>query len=132
MSKNIFYRIPYEYGEVNVPRLKGISKSQLQKLVVNTNYDSITFKDTSFMLEDDGAEQILFVVKHELIKGFESVYCYSVFGMERLYEYNIPIFFSRTDSHNAISKDKVDGTYDVSDIEVALENEENCNYTFFI
>jgi len=132
MSKNIFYRVPYDYDEANVPRLKGIAKSQIQKLAINTDYDYITFKDTSFMLEDDGSEQIMFVVKHELIKGLESVFCYSVFGMERLNEYNIPLFFSRTNSHNAISLDKLDDRYDVSDIEVALEDEDSCNYTFLI
>ena len=135
MSKNIFYRIAYDYDEANVPRLTGIAKSQIQKLLVNTDYDKLVLKDTSFMMVDDGTEDVLFVVKHSLVKGFESVYCYTVYGMDIMgvmNNFEIPLFFSRTNSQKAISVSKLDESYDVSDIEVVLDNEDNCNYMFFI
>jgi len=131
MSKSIYYRIPYDYDEVNVPRFSGIAKSQLQRLVANTKYDDIKLVNTSFV-QEEGYDQVLFIVKHELIGGFQSVYCYSIFGRRGKTKYEIPLFFSSTSSHDALSVEKLDGTCDVSSIEVALNEKDNCNYTFFI
>lgn len=131
MSKSIYFRIPYDYDEVNVPRLSGIAKSQLQRLLANTEYDDIKFVDTSF-IQEEGHDKVLFIVKHELVSGFESVFCYSMFGRTGKTKYEIPLFFSSTSSHDSISVEKLDGIYDVSSIEVALDEEDNCNYTFFI
>ena len=129
-NKNIYYRIPHSFDEIDSNSLCGIAESQLQRLTLNTNYEDIQFIDHSYMIEE-GSDIALYVVKHNLLKDDEKIYCYSVFGNTEDGDYQVPMFFSNHNSMNAISIYEVNKTFGLDKLGEAIKASEYCNYIFF-